>query len=96
MNRCIFLLHFLLRALHSEYTEYAQIESTEKGHRLLWVNGHKFGYYYQSSNDATWKCTRRGIVGLDGVKKRCNARMKTKTINGYEMIQSSKCVHDHD
>lgn len=84
----------LLRLSLPEYTEYAQIEMSDKGHRQFWLNGQKFGQYYQSSTETTWKCTRRG--DLNGVKKQCRARLKTKTIGGHEILKSSQCVHDHD
>lgn len=89
---------YLTYAISIEYTEYAQIEMSDKGHRRLWLNGHKFGSgeYHRSSNETVWKCTRTGILGIDGVKKRCKARMKSKNIRGYEMVKSSSCVHDHD
>lgn len=75
-------------------TEYAQIEYSDKGYRQFWLNGHKFGQYYQSGNGTTWKCTRRG--DLNGVKQQCRARVKTKNVGGYEMFNSTICVHDHE
>lgn len=78
----------------SEYSIHAQIEVTGKGHRQLWINGQKFGQYYQSNVETTWRCSRRG--DSNGVKKHCHARLKTKTIGGYEMLKTTICVHDHD
>lgn len=80
----------------SEYTEVAQIQITDKGHRQLLLGGHKFGQYYQSNTETTWRCSRTGILSLDGGKKRCQVKMKTKKIGEYEMIKNSNCVHDHD
>lgn len=67
---------------------------SDKGHQQFWLNGNKFGQYYQSSTETVWKCTRRG--DLNGAKRQCRARIKTKTIGGYEMIKNLNCIHDHD
>lgn len=92
----LFYSSSLFRTLSSEYTEVARIEISDKGHRQLWFHGHKFGQYYQKSDETIWRCSRTNILSLDGGKKRCQLKMKTKKIGGYEMIKNSNGVHDHD
>lgn len=97
-NECTFRFILLRSAPAAEYTEYAEVVVSKTGHRQLWLGGHKFSKYYLYGSDETvWKCTRRGAVDANGVRKgQCAARIKTKQIGGYEMIKTTKCAHEHN
>lgn len=68
-----------------------------RGFRRLLHNGFRFGIHYQHAlNGINWRCTT-ALKQSDenGKKNRCTARLKTKMINGYEMIKNDNIKHDH-
>lgn len=78
-----------------EFVDFANIyESGKHGHRQLISNGFKFSEYYQSAKgEITWRCIK--MPYCDGRRRNCGARLRTKVINGYEMIKNINVKHDH-
>lgn len=68
-----------------EYTTFAEVITNNRGYRRLVYDGHGFGIKYQNSYEICWRCTIRP----------CRAKLRTKLINGYEMIKTIDIKHDH-
>lgn len=77
-----------------EYTTFADICGIAKGgKRQMILNGHKFSEHFQlKSGDLSWRCTKHTS---DGNRTNCGARVRTKVIDGYEMIKNPHVVHKH-
>lgn len=87
MINWLFYLDFILA-----YTTFAEVIIDHRGYRRLICNGFRFGIHYQHKNkEISWRCTT--ATKHSG---RCCARLKTKLINGYEMIKSVNVNHEHD
>lgn len=81
----------------SDYSTFAIIKISTRGHRHLLYDGFRFGQTRTSSDDeCVWRCTST----VNKQRKRCNATLYTKIIDGYEMINSTKmnkkCIHEHE
>lgn len=89
------LILFDFPSLKIEFTMYAYIhESGKHGHRQLICNGFKFSEYYASANgEIIWRCNK--MFHCDGRRRNCGARLRTKVINGYEMIKNMNVKHVH-
>lgn len=76
---------------------FAIVTVDQRGFRRLIHEGFRFGMHYQHANDEiSWRCTTR-VKNRNG---RCGARIRTRVINGYEMItfskgQNTNVEHDH-
>lgn len=83
---------FNLFLFHSEYTTFAHVTIDHRGYRRLLHNGFRFGIHYQHSvnNEISWRCTRAVKPG-----GRCSARVRTRLVNGYEMLKCDNVKHDH-
>lgn len=81
--------------LFADYTAYANIIIDEKGFRRLLCNGYRYGHYYVSTDEVCWKCTSNILDTKTGKRRPCSARIKTKLIDGYEMIKNPYIKHDH-
>lgn len=79
--------HFTVKiyCLGLEYTTFAEVITNNRGYRRLLYDGHGFGIKYQNSDEICWRCTIRP----------CRAKLRTKLINGYEMIKTNDIKHDH-
>lgn len=63
------------------------------GKRQMIFDGHKFSEHVQLKNGiVSWRCTRHAP---NENRTNCNARLKTKVIDGYEMIKNLNVVHKH-
>lgn len=90
------LLFFITFSFIVEYTTFADIKLSSQGYRRLHLDGSNFGAIDQKSNgDAVWRCTKNYRLKQGNKRLKCNARLHTKLINGYEMIYSTKCQHKH-
>lgn len=81
---------FVLFSFSAEYSTFAEIEIGKRGNPQLIWNGSKFGQSYKvSDNDFTWRCTSNA----NG--RRCNARLRAKLIEGFAVLKSTICYHNH-
>lgn len=81
----------------SDFKTYADIRIDERGSRRLLYGGYRFGqvYEYKGVGDIRWKCTSNYIDSNSGQRRGCRAFVRTKMIDGYEMIQNIRVKHDH-
>lgn len=81
----------------AEYLTFADIRVDEKGLKSLTCNGHTFGEYYINleTQDAFWACTEIIFDPILMKKRSCRACLKTKIVQGYEMIRTTRVRHDH-
>lgn len=76
----------------SENTTFAEVSVDIRGYRRLFLDGHRFGMHYQHVNeDTSWRCTSV----MNNRTTRCDARIRTRVINGYEMIKNVDVKHGH-
>lgn len=69
----------------------AQIFTKSNGHQHLIWNGFNYGRIKQNLNgDMSWRCTAKAKNKRTRKNQMCTAMVRTKTINGYEMITSIK------
>lgn len=48
--------------------------------------------HYQHTNDEiSWRCTSKNAKF-----RRCRVRLRTRLVNGYEMIKKTNIKHDHE
>lgn len=83
----------------AEFSLYADIRITNKGYRRLTYGHHQFGEVSRLAKDIViWRCTANGLKDVLGKRKRCNFRIRTKIVNGYEMLSriSVAQAHEHD
>lgn len=88
--------------LLSEYTTFADIEITDRGYRRLSLLGYMFGENKSSKTfdsvggeQSYWRCTG-GSKNQHNKRIRCNAHVRTRVIQGYEMIRNTTSViHNH-
>lgn len=81
--------------LISEYTTFANIIVDHQGFRRLFLDGHRYGVVLRKANEYVWRCTKNHPHKLSGKTTKCNGRLRTKMIDGYEMIQTPFVVHSH-
>lgn len=80
----------------ADYATFAEVSVDDKGFRRLLCNGYRFGQYYKySKSDVCWKCTTNVHDPITGKRRACSARIRTKLLNGYEMIKNANIEHDH-
>lgn len=87
------------------YTTIANIYRVKSGYRRLILDGHRFGELntivtYEANSPAeqfinNWRCTANVYNQKMKKHKRCTVRLKTKVIDGYEMIEKINVIHDH-
>lgn len=79
-----------------DYSTHAEIH-VERGFRRLVCNGYRFAEYYKylKTEVVLWKCTKTVYDRKSGKRKPCIARIRTKIINGYEMIENPNANHNH-
>lgn len=80
-NKCIF-------SSLSVYTTQAQKTIGKTGHCLLLHDGFRFGPV--ANKPHVWRCTSNKN------RKRCTAQLRSKVIDGIEMIKSTTCIHNHE
>lgn len=78
------VFHFLL----PEYSTFAKIDVGSRGRLRIRCGGYTYGQL--ANNRFVWRCT------ANKNRKRCSARIRTRIIEGYEMIRTTKCSHNHD
>lgn len=73
------------------------ISIDSKGFRRLSYNGNRFGHRKRYDNRSTviWYCTASTYCPLLGRKKRCQGKIRSKFIDGYEMVENIRVYHDH-
>lgn len=81
----------------SEYGTFAEVKLDDNGIRQLISNGNKFIEYYIDlrSQETFWSCTTPTYNSITKKKTPCRACIKTKLIDGYEMIRNPNPKHDH-
>lgn len=85
----------------SAYTTFADIYPAPNGFRRLILNGYRFGERGTSSGgfdpipNQFWQCTANIRDIKTGKLKRCPVRIRTKVIDGYEMIYDTIVKHYH-
>lgn len=85
----------ILEFISGEFTIFADITETDKGYPRLQFDGYTFGRRTRQGkaliekcyDDCLWVCTRNFN------RKRCCARVETKTIDGYVMMRVKKPQH---
>lgn len=85
--------HFFIPDL--DYTTYADVVIDNRGYRRLLYNGFRFGIHYDKKGETTWRCTTYVYKKGTGKRTGCRARIKSKMVNGYEMIKDPNVQHDH-
>lgn len=93
-----FLLTYYRLIPDGEYTTFAEVEINKRGYRrLLQANGFSFGVHIQRGDEIRWRCTQkiRKMGQSKGPPVACRACLRTKMINGYEMIKNPNVKHDH-
>lgn len=85
--------------LFSDYATFADIYIASNGFRRLVLHGHRFGERGSNANRSVgihcWQCTANMRDKVTGKMRRCTIRLKTKVIDGYEMIQNIDVKHKH-
>lgn len=76
--------YFLL----SGYSTPAAMVIGKTGHCLMLYNGFRFGPI--ANQPFVWRCTSNRN------RKRCTAKLRSKIINGVEMIKNTVCIHNHE
>lgn len=83
-------------SLGQKFTTLAEIFVDTNGFRRLMYDGYRFGTRGKEAKPKTvWYCTANVTADTDNVRRRCQSKIRTSTINGYEMIQSTEIKHDH-
>lgn len=79
------------------FTIFADIRLTANGYRRLTYKGHKYGCrkINEGKEIITWECTCTYLDPITKRNKRCYTKVKTKIIDGYEMLQPITTYHDH-
>lgn len=73
----------------TEFTTFANICTSKRGFKQLVLYENTFGAIDQARNGTTiWRCTQPIINATTKKPGRCKARLRTKIIDGYEMIKN--------
>lgn len=69
----------------------------KNGHRSLNCNGNQFIEYYTDlrTQEVFWSCKQLVQNIITKKNRQCRAVIKTKLIDGYEMIRNASPRHDH-
>lgn len=77
--------------LGQSYQEFAVTSLNHRGHRtLVCPLGYTYSLHVSSPSGTWWRCNTTSIDMVNGKPKRCQLRVRTKLINGYEMIENLK------
>ena len=82
----------------SDYTTFADIVYDHRGYRkLMHTDGYAFGVHLEKPDgQIRWRCTLKfAKIGETRKQIRCRATLKTKKINGFDMIKYPFARHDH-
>lgn len=60
---------------------------------LICPLGYMYRFDYGSKNGTSWQCS--ATLSKDNKRIKCPVRLRTGTVNGYEMIKSVK-THSHE
>lgn len=80
----------------TEFTIFALIKSTDRGFQHLIYDGYRFGIRKINGiktskyGITTWRCTSK----KENSSARCNGKVYTKIIKGYEMLQAKNLTHE--
>lgn len=79
------------------FTAFADINIDSNGFRRLIYGGHRFGHrkLYDDKTQVIWNCTSNYHDPSSGKWKRCNAKVRTCLIDGYEMVENVELQHGH-
>lgn len=88
----MWIIHFF-----AEYLTFADVDIDSNGIKKLRCNNELFGEYYIDwrTREKFWACTKMVYDSLLKKKRPCRACIKTKVIDGYEMIRYPNVKHDH-
>lgn len=89
----IIACYLLFYAEFPDYTTFADIHINKRGFRNIHLNYYTFGFKETRSDRTYWSCTKT-YRDKNDQRRRCKALLVTKTLNGYEMIQSTNIKHD--
>lgn len=80
-----------------EYSTFADVDVDANGGKKLRCNEETFGEYYIDwrTQEKFWACTKMVYDRATRKKRPCRACIKTKVIDGYEMIRYANVKHDH-
>ena len=80
-----------------EYETFADVDVDVNGVKKLRCDNETFDEYYIDwrTQEKFWACTK--MVYDHKIRKRrpCRACIKTKVIDGYEMVRIARVKHDH-
>lgn len=80
----------------ADFTVFAKISTDHTGFRRLYHGGYRYGHRRSEENKTIikWECTGT-YHDSKGKSKRCTVFIRTKLIDGYEMLQAFKPKHLH-
>lgn len=100
-NTSLILIYFS----SSDYTTFADIYRASNGFRRLVLDGYRYGelgigHTYDANTCEKiflqyWRCTANVYDQKTKKYKRCLVRLKTRVIDGYEMIEKTNVLHEH-
>lgn len=69
---------------------FAYISENERGFRHLHYKSYRFGVRNSYKDETVWRCTAVSTLTNANIlsNNRCNAKVSTRIINGYEMIRN--------
>lgn len=67
----------------------ALIRKNDRGFYCLHFNGHKFGIRKDRKDYTIWRCNARRVKN----RGKCNATVRTKLIDGHEMVKVDNAKH---
>lgn len=77
------------------YKHFAVTSHNKRGHQILVCPlGYTYSLHVTSRRNGSWWRCNATVVTKDNKRKRCPLRVRTKMIEGYEMIETLK-QHDH-
>lgn len=89
-RNCENIVQFDVQSIPGEYKEYAITSINKRGHHILICPlGYKYGMHVSSYKGTWWRCNT-GTRHQNGKTKRCQIRIRTRMIDGYEMIEKVK------
>lgn len=68
---------------------------TKRGFRHLLLDDYTYGELSTHEHKTTWRCTRSIKDQRTKKFRKCTAKLHTRVINGYEMIQCTAVDHKH-
>lgn len=93
LNKSINSIKLIMRIafysfIYLDYTEFADIR-VKGNHRFLHYKGNRFYRKWEQSGYTYWMCSKYS-------RYRCDAKITTRTIDGYAKLKVTKAAHRHE